>query len=60
MPIGFAPISSRRPGPDAKKSDRKDFVGSVVIQMHFSFAAEKVAAQVKAELEAEKADLKRK
>ena len=35
-------------------------MGSVVIQMHFSFAAEKVAAQVKAELEAEKADLKRK
>jgi hypothetical protein len=31
-----------------------------VIQKHFSFAAEKVAAQVKAELEAEKADPKRK
>jgi hypothetical protein len=31
-----------------------------VVQMQFSFAAEKVAAQVKAELEAEKADPKGK
>jgi hypothetical protein len=32
----------------------------LIIQMHFSFAADKVAAQVKAKLEAEKADPKRK
>lgn len=31
-----------------------------IIQMHFSFAADKIAAQAKAELEAEKADPKRK
>jgi hypothetical protein len=32
----------------------------LIVQMHFSFAADKVAAQVKAKLEAEKADPKRK
>jgi ketosteroid isomerase-like protein len=32
----------------------------VIVQMHFSFASDKVAAQVKAKLEAEKADPRRK